>query len=154
MLLTGYKSLTVQMLAECACSILLSTNRLIIAQNVFFFIFSIFIFIFIVHVHFEFYLFFFCRPQLLYPVLLLARVLLTSRDGEKTTHDDSTNTMPKWPLAQPMRMLGHNGEINTLLGNVNWVRARERELDNECEFDPDGDTLVFINNCDIQGSLH
>ncbi|CAM9585382.1 unnamed protein product [Sphacelaria rigidula] len=62
----------------------------------------------------------------------------------------STNTMPKWPLAQPMRMLGHNGEINTLLGNVNWVRARERELDNECEFDPDGDTLVFINNCDIQ----
>ena len=36
----------------------------------------------------------------------------------------STNTMPKWPLAQPMRMLGHNGEINTLLGNVNWMRAR------------------------------
>ena len=31
----------------------------------------------------------------------------------------STNTVPKWPLAQPMRMLAHNGEINTLLGNVN-----------------------------------
>ena len=31
----------------------------------------------------------------------------------------STNTMPKWPLAQPMRLLGHNGEINTLLGNIN-----------------------------------
>lgn len=36
----------------------------------------------------------------------------------------STNTAPRWPLAQPMRMLGHNGEINTLLGNVNWMRAR------------------------------
>ncbi|MFN9315129.1 MAG: glutamate synthase subunit alpha, partial [Microcystis sp.] len=33
----------------------------------------------------------------------------------------STNTQPKWPLAQPMRLLGHNGEINTLLGNINWM---------------------------------
>jgi glutamate synthase (ferredoxin) len=40
----------------------------------------------------------------------------------------STNTMPKWPLAQPMRYLGHNGEINTLLGNMNWVVARENNL--------------------------
>ncbi|MGQ4648610.1 glutamate synthase-related protein [Lyngbya aestuarii] len=40
----------------------------------------------------------------------------------------STNTMPKWPLAQPMRILGHNGEINTLLGNVNWMMAREADL--------------------------
>ena len=37
----------------------------------------------------------------------------------------STNTMPRWPLAQPMRCVAHNGEINTLLGNVNWVRARQ-----------------------------
>jgi len=37
----------------------------------------------------------------------------------------STNTNPKWRLAQPMRMIGHNGEINTLLGNINWQRARE-----------------------------
>ena len=37
----------------------------------------------------------------------------------------STNTLPKWPLAQPMRLLGHNGEINTLLGNINWMMARE-----------------------------
>ncbi|MCL1468846.1 glutamate synthase-related protein [Argonema galeatum] len=43
----------------------------------------------------------------------------------------STNTMPKWPLAQPMRFLGHNGEINTLLGNINWMVAREADLD--CE---------------------
>ncbi|MEM7595757.1 MAG: glutamate synthase central domain-containing protein, partial [Cyanobacteria bacterium P01_A01_bin.83] len=40
----------------------------------------------------------------------------------------STNTMPKWPFAQPMRILGHNGEINTLLGNINWMSNREREL--------------------------
>ena len=40
----------------------------------------------------------------------------------------STNTMPKWPLAQPMRLLGHNGEINTLLGNINWMMAREATL--------------------------
>ena len=39
----------------------------------------------------------------------------------------STNTNPKWQLAQPMRVVGHNGEINTLLGNVNWVKAREAE---------------------------
>ncbi|OKH22777.1 glutamate synthase subunit alpha [Hydrococcus rivularis NIES-593] len=41
----------------------------------------------------------------------------------------STNTMPKWPLAQPMRLLGHNGEINTLLGNINWMAAREMNLE-------------------------
>jgi glutamate synthase (ferredoxin) len=40
----------------------------------------------------------------------------------------STNTMPKWPLAQPMRLLGHNGEINTLLGNINWMMARQSIL--------------------------
>jgi glutamate synthase (ferredoxin) len=40
----------------------------------------------------------------------------------------STNTMPKWPLAQPMRLLGHNGEINTLLGNINWMSTREKQL--------------------------
>jgi len=41
----------------------------------------------------------------------------------------STNTLPRWPLAQPMRLLGHNGEINTLLGNLNWARASESRLD-------------------------
>ena len=41
----------------------------------------------------------------------------------------STNTLPRWPLAQPMRLLGHNGEINTLLGNLNWARASEVDLD-------------------------
>ena len=42
----------------------------------------------------------------------------------------STNTFPKWPLAQPMRLLGHNGEINTLLGNITWMMAREADLSN------------------------
>ncbi|KAJ6822472.1 glutamate synthase 1 [NADH], chloroplastic isoform X1 [Iris pallida] len=37
----------------------------------------------------------------------------------------STNTFPSWDRAQPMRVVGHNGEINTLRGNVNWMKARE-----------------------------
>jgi glutamate synthase (ferredoxin) len=43
----------------------------------------------------------------------------------------STNTMPDWRLAQPFRMLGHNGEINTITGNRAWMRAREAELEDE-----------------------
>jgi glutamate synthase (NADPH/NADH) large chain len=37
----------------------------------------------------------------------------------------STNTFPEWPLAHPYRLLAHNGEINTVKGNFNWMRARE-----------------------------
>jgi glutamate synthase (NADPH) large chain len=40
----------------------------------------------------------------------------------------STNTFPSWELAHPYRMIAHNGEINTLRGNVNWMRARESQL--------------------------
>ena len=40
----------------------------------------------------------------------------------------STNTFPTWDLAQPFRFLAHNGEINTLRGNINWMRAREALL--------------------------
>ena len=40
----------------------------------------------------------------------------------------STNTFPSWPLAQPFRYLAHNGEINTLRGNINWMRARQSML--------------------------
>ena len=40
----------------------------------------------------------------------------------------STNTSPRWPLAQPMRFLGHNGEINTIQGNLNWMQSRETIL--------------------------
>ena len=41
----------------------------------------------------------------------------------------STNTLPRWPLAQPFRMLAHNGEINTIEGNRSWSRARTSKLD-------------------------
>lgn len=40
----------------------------------------------------------------------------------------STNTFPSWPLAHPFRYLAHNGEVNTLRGNLNQMKAREREL--------------------------
>lgn len=40
----------------------------------------------------------------------------------------STNTFPSWSLAQPMRWLAHNGEINTIQGNRHWMQARERSL--------------------------
>ncbi|GAA1942248.1 glutamate synthase large subunit [Nocardioides marmoribigeumensis] len=40
----------------------------------------------------------------------------------------STNTFPSWPLAHPFRFIAHNGEINTVMGNRNWMRAREALL--------------------------
>src|SRR5580658_2501264 len=43
----------------------------------------------------------------------------------------STNTFPSWPLAHPYRYLCHNGEINTIRGNVNWMHAREKVLVSE-----------------------
>jgi glutamate synthase domain-containing protein 2/glutamate synthase domain-containing protein 1/glutamate synthase domain-containing protein 3 len=43
----------------------------------------------------------------------------------------STNTFPSWQLAHPYRVICHNGEINTVMGNVNWMRARESELRSE-----------------------
>ena len=50
----------------------------------------------------------------------------------------STNTFPSWPLAQPFRMIAHNGEINTIQGNRNWMRARQSQLESELlgELDP------------------
>ncbi|HEX5925910.1 MAG TPA: glutamate synthase large subunit [Baekduia sp.] len=43
----------------------------------------------------------------------------------------STNTFPSWDLAHPFRVIAHNGEINTLMGNANWMRARESQLASE-----------------------
>ena len=43
----------------------------------------------------------------------------------------STNTFPSWPLAHPYRFIAHNGEINTVKGNRNWMRARETLLESE-----------------------
>ncbi|WP_123304871.1 glutamate synthase large subunit [Bogoriella caseilytica] len=49
----------------------------------------------------------------------------------------STNTFPSWPLAQPFRQLAHNGEINTVRGNRNWMTAREGMLASEVLGDVD-----------------
>ncbi len=43
----------------------------------------------------------------------------------------STNTFPSWPLAHPFRFIAHNGEINTVMGNRNWMRAREALLSSD-----------------------
>ncbi|MEQ6901711.1 glutamate synthase large subunit [Nocardioides sp. YIM 152588] len=43
----------------------------------------------------------------------------------------STNTFPSWPLSHPFRFIAHNGEINTVMGNRNWMRAREALLSSE-----------------------
>ena len=43
----------------------------------------------------------------------------------------STNTFPSWKLAHPYRFIAHNGEINTVRGNVNWMNARRRTMESE-----------------------
>jgi glutamate synthase (NADPH) large chain len=43
----------------------------------------------------------------------------------------ATNTFPSWRLAHPYRMVAHNGEINTLRGNVNWMAARQASVDSK-----------------------
>ncbi|WP_085691423.1 MULTISPECIES: glutamate synthase large subunit [unclassified Pseudomonas] len=56
----------------------------------------------------------------------------------------STNTLPKWPLAQPFRFLAHNGEINTITGNRNWAMARRTKFANDLI--PDLDELGPLVN--------
>ena len=43
----------------------------------------------------------------------------------------STNTFPRWDLAQPFRTLAHNGEINTIKGNINWMKIHEQDMSNK-----------------------
>ncbi|MCS7051163.1 MAG: glutamate synthase subunit alpha, partial [Thermomicrobium sp.] len=57
----------------------------------------------------------------------------------------STNTFPTWQLAQPFRRIAHNGEINTLQGNRNWMRAREPELSSPLWGDRLGEILPLID---------
>ncbi|WP_256105749.1 glutamate synthase large subunit [Streptomyces sp. ODS05-4] len=54
----------------------------------------------------------------------------------------STNTFPSWPLAHPYRFVAHNGEINTVKGNRNWMRARESQLASEA-FGPGALDRIF-----------
>ncbi|MBU1139618.1 MAG: glutamate synthase large subunit [Proteobacteria bacterium] len=57
----------------------------------------------------------------------------------------STNTLPKWPLAQPFRYLAHNGEINTITGNRQWARSRSYKF--RSPLLPDmAEAMPFINN--------
>jgi len=60
----------------------------------------------------------------------------------------STNTMPDWRLAQPFRLLAHNGEINTVTGNRAWMRARESELPAGLRpaVSPDGSDSASLDN--------
>jgi glutamate synthase (ferredoxin) len=62
-------------------------------------------------------------PDLRSPLMETALALVHSRF--------STNTFPSWDRAHPYRYLAHNGEINTLRGNINWMRAREALLESE-----------------------
>ena len=62
----------------------------------------------------------------------------------------STNTFPTWPLGQPFRMMAHNGEINTLRGNRNWLNSRSAEFENEVW--EEGDSDLFQNLLDPKAS--
>ena len=59
----------------------------------------------------------------------------------------STNTFPSWPLAQPFRYIAHNGEINTLRGNINWMKARQSLLRSKLFTDDELDKIYpFLIN--------
>ncbi len=72
----------------------------------------------------------------------------------------STNTFPEWPLAHPYRMVAHNGEINTVKGNFNWMRAREGVMNSPVlgddlrklypiTFEGQSDTATFDNALEL-----
>ena len=86
----------------------------------------------------EFYICSFSSRSIVYKGMFLAEMLsefypdlndkkLTSRFA--VFHQRySTNTFPSWDLAQPFRTLAHNGEINTLKGNINWMKIHEQDM--------------------------
>src|SRR5205823_2804855 len=63
----------------------------------------------------------------------------------------STNTFPSWERAQPMRFMCHNGEINTLRGNINWMAARQGMLESEL-FGDDLKKLLPVTDMDTSDS--
>jgi glutamate synthase domain-containing protein 2/glutamate synthase domain-containing protein 1/glutamate synthase domain-containing protein 3 len=65
----------------------------------------------------------------------------------------STNTFPSWPLAQPFRYLCHNGEINTLRGNRNWMASRERDLQSDL-FGEDLNKILPVLEDDVSDSAN
>jgi glutamate synthase (NADPH) large chain len=72
-------------------------------------------------------------PDLSHPAYASALAMVHSRF--------STNTLPSWPRAHPYRFIAHNGEINTIRGNRNWLRAREAMLASD----------LFPRSCDGRG---
>ena len=64
----------------------------------------------------------------------------------------STNTFPSWPLAQPFRLIAHNGEINTVGGNRNWMQARQALLASDLLAGPDDDLARLFPICTPDGS--
>ncbi|GFH35165.1 glutamate synthase large subunit [Streptomyces pacificus] len=64
----------------------------------------------------------------------------------------STNTFPSWPLAHPYRFVAHNGEINTVRGNRNWMRARESQLVSELFGDRDLERIFPVCTPDASDS--
>ncbi|MEM6629705.1 MAG: glutamate synthase large subunit [Bacteroidota bacterium] len=62
----------------------------------------------------------------------------------------STNTFPQWRLAQPFRYLAHNGEINTIRGNINWMMAKEQLMENDFFTQEELDLILPI--CDPRKS--
>jgi glutamate synthase (NADPH/NADH) large chain len=70
------------------------------------------------------------------PTMVTALALVHSRF--------STNTFPKWRLAQPFRYIAHNGEINTVRGNLNWMKAREAILESDLFTQAEIDMLLPI----------
>ncbi len=85
-------------------------------------------------------------PDLLDPAIETALVMVHSRV--------STNTFPSWSRAHPYRYISHNGEINTLRGNVNWMHARETLFESDLldvkkmlpVIDPDGSDSAMFDN--------
>lgn len=80
-------------------------------------------------------------PELTDPRMKSALALVHSRF--------STNTFPSWPLAHPYRFIAHNGEINTIRGNRNWMRAREAMLTSDLI---PGDLTRLFPICSPSGS--
>ena len=62
----------------------------------------------------------------------------------------STNTFPTWGLAQPFRYIAHNGEINTLRGNINWMKARYKHL--ACDYFTAAELQILLPIIDEEGS--
>jgi glutamate synthase (NADPH) large chain len=65
----------------------------------------------------------------------------------------STNTFPSWPLAHPFRYISHNGEINTLRGNINWMKARERQFESDIYGKDVKDLLPVLNEAGSDSAI-